>query len=152
LEPHDYSIDPLPYSENHTNHLPGGYDPVGTFKRVELPIADRVITAVGCIVVIAYVALGLWIDDLIIPGFKPHQLDIHVRSAVVAWLLAGAVFCMMIVFLRVYARKSVLMERRSVSEYPGSGFKPIYGTAEKLLRALSATLLTAAITAYVLGI
>ncbi len=46
----------------------------------------------------------------------------------------------------------MLMERKSVSEYPGSGFKPIYGAPEKFLRALSAMLLAAAIIAYVLGI
>ena len=151
-ERRNYSHNPLPYSEGHANYLPPhGHDPEGTYQRMRVHPGDRVLTILISTSAIAYVVLGLWIDDLIIPAGKVQYDDVHVQGPIAPWLLAGAVLCMVIFWLRVYAGKSVLVERRPLTEYPESKFKHMHGGAEQLLRALGWCLLAAAAVAHVVA-
>src|SRR5438132_7795120 len=74
----------------------------GTYGRVKIHWAERALTIVLSVAVISYVAVGLWIEELPVPGFKP-QYDTKFFYGTAAWLMAAAVLCMVSCWLSFFA-------------------------------------------------
>lgn len=77
--------------EKPKNHFPPGFDPMlppGTYYVPNaFPLRERVISTLVAAFLLAYGALGLYINDLFVPGKHTDGLHLH---GLAAWLMYGA--------------------------------------------------------------
>lgn len=73
------------------------YDACGRYIPNQIPVGERAIHVALSLVLLAYGGLGVWINDLYIPG-KRKGLHLH---DVPAWIMYGAIICACLVMLSV---------------------------------------------------
>jgi uncharacterized membrane protein len=122
-----------------------------TYGRVEIHWADRALTVVLSVAVVSYVAFGVWIGELPIPGFKP-QYDTTFFYGTAAWLMAAAALCMVFCWVSFFARSTMPVERALLHEYPTAEFKPRYPMWWRGASILGWAFFVAALIAHVLDI
>ena len=90
----DYSRQPIPYSPDHVNHLPAGASTISSRRPPRLKVVDRIALSALLVFLLAYFALGIWIDDLPIPRWRWGGVT-HLHGPSI-WLLLGAFLCYVI--------------------------------------------------------
>jgi len=79
---------------------PPRYDEAGRYIPNEVSVDRRVWSVLSALVLLAWGAYGLWVNDLYIPSKRGKGLHLH---DVPAWIMAGAFACAVLVLLSTVA-------------------------------------------------
>ncbi len=90
-----------PYSSEHINYLPPGYDPSKSgvspfYIPNRIPLSERILNTVSAVFLLAYGTYGIYVNDLYIPGKRSKGVHLH---DVPAWIMYGAFICACLVLI-----------------------------------------------------
>ncbi len=139
---YDRSRNPIPYSPEHKNHLPFGYDENGGKKPYRRTLVDRVILRVLLLLPLAYFAYVIWIDDLPIPHRRSDDAS-QLHGAAI-WLLLGAYLCFVAYRLLFPSNGSTVYSSMKRPYFLPSDFMPTRGGKAGLVLACAGWLLFSA--------
>lgn len=90
-----------PYTPHHKNHLPPGFDPFAANLKPShtpnsIPFETRRFNILCALFLFVYGTIGLYLDDLYIPGKRGRGAHLH---GVPAWIMYGALLCACLVLI-----------------------------------------------------